>query len=147
MELLLKSGAREDLERIIGFLQKAGLGTAGIDEESAEQFLIAEDDGEIKASLGIMQFGDFGLLRSLALSEGLGGQKLFMLFEQMLLLAKQKGLKAVYLATNKRTAIPFFEMAGFSMIVKSELPEAFFQSPHVMDILNVENSVFMRIQF
>ncbi|WP_316570582.1 hypothetical protein [Neobacillus sp. YIM B06451] len=147
MELSLKSGTREDLARIIGFLEKAGLGTAGIDEETAEQFLIAENDGEIKASLGILLFGDFGLLRSLALSEGLGGQKLFMLFEQMLLLAKQKGLKAVYLATNKRAAIPFFEMAGFSMIVKSELPEAFFRSAHVMEILNVENSVFMEFRF
>ncbi|RDU37482.1 hypothetical protein DRW41_06445 [Neobacillus piezotolerans] len=144
MELSLKSGAREDVERIVGFLEKAGLGTAGIDEETMEHFLIAEDEGEIKACLGIELFGDSGLLRSLALSEGLGGHKLFMLFEQMLVFAKKRGLKAVYLATNKRTAIPFFEMVGFGMIVKSELPEEFFRSSHVMDILNVENSVFLK---
>lgn len=147
MELSLKSGTREDLGRIICFLENAGLGTAGINKESAEHFLIADDEGGIKACLGIELYGDAGLLRSLALSDGLGGRKLFLLFEQMLLLSKEKGLKAVYLATNKRSAIPFFEMAGFTMIVKSELPGAFFRSEHVMDILNVENSVFLKFSF
>ncbi|WP_059171837.1 hypothetical protein [Bacillus sp. FJAT-27445] len=147
MELTVRIGERADFDRIVGFLEKAGLGTAGIDEESTRFFLIAEDGAGIKASLGIEQFGKSGMLRSLALSPGIGEHELLLLFGQMLLFAKEEGMKSVYLATNKRSAIPFLEIAGFSMIVKNELPVEFFNSAHVMDILNVDNSVFMKFSF
>ncbi|RHW37181.1 hypothetical protein D1B31_15515 [Neobacillus notoginsengisoli] len=144
MELTMRSGERADFARIIEFLEKAGLGTAGVTEETANLFLLAEKDGAIRGSLGIEQYGTFGLLRSLAITPGVNEQELLSMFEQMLLLAKNKGIASLYLATNKREAIPFFEMAGFTMIVRSELPPDFFNSPHVLNILNVDNSVFLK---
>ncbi|CEG29198.1 GNAT family N-acetyltransferase [Bacillus sp. B-jedd] len=144
MELMMRKAEKSDFARVIVFLEKAGLGTAGITEESAGLFLLAEKDGDIQASIGIEQYGDSGLLRSLAISPGMTEQTLLAMLKQMIILANNTGMRALYLATNKRSAIPFFEMAGFSMIVRNQLPPEFFNSPHVLNILNVNDSIFLR---
>lgn len=144
MELMMRRAEESDYAKVIRFLEKAGLGTAGITKESAGLFLLAERDGTIQGSIGIEQYGDSGLLRSLAISPGMNEQALLAMLEQMLILAKNAGMKALYLATNKRNAIPFFEMAGFCMIVRNELPPEFFNSQHVLNILNVNDSIFLR---
>jgi amino-acid N-acetyltransferase len=60
------------------------------------------------------------------------------------LLAKEKGMKSLFLATNKNVALPFFELMGFQRIEREELPTEFHQSKHIRHVLNVDNSIFLK---
>lgn len=135
----------EDKHRLISFLQEANLGTEGI-EETIEYFLIMEDeDRRIRATLGIEPLGEVGLLRSLAVTSQAGENDLLIIFEQMLKLAREKQLVQLFLATNKNSSIHFFSLLGFEMEEQSNLPQELFRSEHVKHILNVDNSLFMRL--
>ncbi|WP_077247863.1 GNAT family N-acetyltransferase [Bacillus sp. FJAT-27225] len=142
--MTIRIGEETDFTGIIEFLNKAGLSTDGLTGRGAGQFILAEDRERLRGCLGMEQYGEAGLLRSLAISPGMGEEDLLAMFKQMVELAANQNVNALYLATNKRTAIPFFEMIGFKRIVKSELPPEFFNSIHVLNVLSVTNSVFLR---
>lgn len=145
METIIRSARDEDAKMLIAFLQKARLGTEGV-EESIEYFLFLEDDkGGIHATLGIEPLGRVGLLRSLVITERATEKDVLMIFEQMLKLSKEKQLYKLYLATNKETSLPFFSMLGFEREDKECLPEELLVSPHMKHILNVDNSLFLAL--
>ena len=56
---------------------------------------------------------EFGLLRSLAVTTEQADKDILLLFNQMLQLAKEKGMSGLFLATNKSGALGFFELLGF----------------------------------
>lgn len=143
METIIRSAEVKDVKKLISFLQKASLGTEGV-EESIEYFLLLEDEqGSIHATLGIEPLGSVGLLRSLVMTESATEKDLLMIFDQMLKLSREKQLQRLYLATNKETSLPFFSMLGFEKEDKEYLPEELLLSQHVKHILNVDNSLFM----
>jgi N-acetylglutamate synthase-like GNAT family acetyltransferase len=144
MQLTIRRGEKTDFTKMVEFLTKAGLSTEGLTEELQGGVILAEDREWIRGCLGMEQYGGSGLLRSLAISPGMGEQDLLAMFEQMLLLAAERNITALFLATNKRNAIPFFEMIGFKKIVKNELPSEFFNSIHVLNVLSINNSVFLK---
>lgn len=145
MQGVIRRAVKEDVERLTEFLLQAGLGTEGLNEESAEYFLLLEDDkGLLKGSLGLEAFAESGLLRSLVVSAGQADKEIFILFEQMLQLAKEKGMKNLFLATNKSGAVSFFELLGFQTVQREDLPGLFYESPHIRQILNVDNSLFLK---
>lgn len=145
METIVRNAMVEDKERLILFLEAADLGTIGV-EEGIDYFLLVENEaGAIQATIGIEPLGDVGLLRSLAMTEGMTENDLLLIFEQMLALAREKQLRSLYLATNKPISIPFFAMLGFAKVDKEKLPEQLYQSGHVKNILIVDNSLFMSL--
>lgn len=134
----------EDAERLAAFLEAANLSTDGI-KDAIEYFLIMENDsGNIKATLGIEPHGDVGLLRSLVMSASASEKDLFILFEQILMLAKDRDLHSLYLASNKRNSLEFFRLLGFTPEETDQLPTALFKSEHVKHILTVDNSFFLK---
>jgi N-acetylglutamate synthase-like GNAT family acetyltransferase len=142
--VILKAG-KQDLDRVVEFLLRANLGTDGLTEEAVENFLLLEDEtGNIRGSLGMEAYNEFGLLRSLVVSPGHAEKEIFILFNQMLKLAREKGITSIFLATNKSVALPFFEVLGFSRITREEIPNEFYVSDHIKHILNVDNSVFLK---
>lgn len=146
METTVRCAQPVDRTRLISFLNQANLGTEGV-EESIDFFLIMEDENNsIQATLGIEPLGKIGLLRSLAMTSQANEHDLFMIFEQMLKLSKEKKLEKLYLATNKSTTIPFFSLLGFKREELSLLPKELFRSQHVNHILNVDNSIFMVLE-
>lgn len=145
MQALIRKAEKEDLEGLREFLTRAKLGTDGLNEESMGSFLLLEDDaGNLKGTLGMDVYGEFGLLRSLVVSAGQAEKEILTLFDRMVALAKEKGLTGLFLATNKSAALPFFELMGFKKIGRGELPVAFYQSEHIRQVLNVDNSLFLR---
>jgi N-acetylglutamate synthase-like GNAT family acetyltransferase len=145
MKTLIRQANKEDLEGLRKFLERANLGSDGLTGESVSSFLLLEDEaGGLKGSLGMEVFEEFGLLRSLVVSAGQAEKEIFMLFDQMVALAKEKGMKSLFLATNKGAALPFFELMGFEKIGRGELPAGFYQSEHIRQVLNVDNSVFLK---
>ena len=145
MQALIRKAKREDLDSISEFLSRAKLGTDGLNEETINYFLLLEnEDGTIRGSLGMEQFGECGLLRSLVVSPGQADKEIFMLFDQMVQLAKETGMNSLFLATNKSIALPFFELMGFQKVERADLPAEFYQSKHILQVLNVDNSLFLK---
>lgn len=134
-----------DVENLASFLESANLSTDGI-REAIEYFLIMESDsGDIKATLGIEPHGKIGLLRSLVMTSTASEKDLFILFEQILLLARDRGMESLYLASNKRNSLAFFSLLGFKQEETAHLPEVLFESEHVKYIMTVDNSFFLKL--
>jgi N-acetylglutamate synthase-like GNAT family acetyltransferase len=70
---------------------------------------------------------------------------LFVLFEQILMLARDRNLNSLYLASNKRNSLDFFRLLGFKQEETEQLPEVLFESDHVKHILTVDNSFFLKL--
>jgi N-acetylglutamate synthase-like GNAT family acetyltransferase len=146
METMIRCANEEDLQNLVDFLERANLGTEGL-KETVEYFLLMEDENSrLRATIGVEPFGQNGLLRSLVVSPGMTEKEILMLFEQILRLTRDKNIKTLYLATNKITSLSFFEMLGFSTALESTLPEDLYQSEHIKNILNVDNSIFLKIE-
>jgi N-acetylglutamate synthase-like GNAT family acetyltransferase len=127
------------------FLSRANLGTEGLTEETIEYFLLLETEaGALKGTLGMEAFAEYGLLRSLVVTPGQAEKEIFVLFDQMVQLAKEKGMNGLFLATNKSVALPFFELMGFQRVDREELPTEFYHSDHIRHVLNVDNSLFLK---
>ena len=145
MQALIRKANQSDLAALQEFLTRAKLGTDGLTAEGLEHFLLLEnEDGSIRGSLGMEAFKDHGMLRSLVVSPGQADKEIFVLFDQMVKLAKEKGMKSLFLATNKRVALPFFELMGFQKIEREALPTEFKESEHIRQVLNVDNSLFLK---
>jgi N-acetylglutamate synthase-like GNAT family acetyltransferase len=146
MDTMIRMATEQDLPNLVNFLEKANLGTEGV-KETVEYFLLMEDEnGSLRATLGVEPFGENGLLRSLVISAGMKENEILTLFEQILRLTKEKNISNLFLATNKHTSVPFFEMLGFSTIEEENLPEDLYQSEHIKNILTVDNSIFLKFQ-
>jgi N-acetylglutamate synthase-like GNAT family acetyltransferase len=145
METMIRMATEQDLPNLVDFLEQANLGTEGL-TETIEYFLLMEDEsGKLRATLGVEPFGSNGLLRSLVVTAGMKENEILMLFEQILRLTKEKNITSLFLATNKATSVPFFQMLGFSTIAEASLPEDLYQSEHIKNISGVDNSVFLKL--
>jgi N-acetylglutamate synthase-like GNAT family acetyltransferase len=145
MQAYIRKANKQDLGSLTAFLNRAGLGTDGLTEEAMDYFLLLEDGaGHLKGSLGIEAFEGFGLLRSLVVTPGQAEKEIFILFDQMMQLAKDKGMRELFLATNKQESLPFFDLLGFVRTCREDLPREFYQSEHIQHILNVDNSIFLK---
>ncbi|MEH7481961.1 hypothetical protein V7157_12965 [Neobacillus drentensis] len=145
MKALIRRANKQDLGSLRQFLSRANLGTDGLTDETIDYFLLLEnEDGTLKGSLGMEAFTEFGLLRSLVVTPGQAEKEIFVLFDQMVQLAKEKGMKGLFLATNKSVALPFFEILGFQRVDRAEIPSEFYQSEHIRHVLNVDNSIFLK---
>ncbi|TKC16916.1 GNAT family N-acetyltransferase [Robertmurraya kyonggiensis] len=143
MAMMVRYAQNGDTKKLISFLQGANLGTEGI-ENLVDYFLIMEDEkGWVQATLGIEPLGKIGLLRSFATTTQIGENELLFIFEQMLKLAKEKGIEKLYLATNRSSSLSFFTLLGFQREEKENLPQELIESDHVNHIRTVDNSVFM----
>jgi len=145
MQSLIRKANKQDLGNLREFLSRANLGTDGLTDETIDYFLLLENEqGALMGTLGMEAFAEFGLLRSLVVSPGQAEKEIFVLFDQMVQLAKEKGMKGLFLATNKSVAVPFFELMGFQKVEREELPTEFYHSDHIRHVLNVDNSLFLK---
>ncbi|PAE43535.1 GNAT family N-acetyltransferase [Bacillus sp. 7884-1] len=145
MQALIRCANKEDLGILREFLMKASLGTDGLTEETVEYFLLLEDeDGVIKGTLGMEAFAEGGLLRSLVVSPGQAEKDIVLLITQMMQLAKEKGMRSLFLATNKGVALPFFELLGFEKVDRDLLPAELYSLEHIRHVFNVDNSLFLK---
>ena len=145
MQALIRCANKEDLGALREFLTRANLGTEGLTEETVEYFLLLEDeDGTIKGTLGIEALAECGLLRSLVVSPGQAEKDIVLLITQMMQLAKEKGMRSLFLATNKGVALPFFELLGFVKVGRDQLPAELYSLEHIRQVFSVDNSLFLK---
>jgi amino-acid N-acetyltransferase len=107
---------------IKSLLGDCGLPSDDINASHWDNFFIIQDSGKIVGSVGLEICGEFGLLRSLALSESQRGQGLgTQLVEHIEEYARSKKIRSIYLLTT--TADQFFTHLGYQTIVRKNAPE------------------------
>lgn len=148
MPLQIRGAAKEDLPALKQFLLDAGLGIDGLGEETVDYFLLMEDEvGEVVGTLGMEKLAENGLLRSLVVTSSQVQQDLLLLLQQAFQFARDKHITNLFLATNKQSAIPFFQLLGFQVVNRDCLPKELFASEHIQSILTVDNSIFLKFSF
>lgn len=110
----------DDLPQITALLASNHLPHEGLNERLATTLVMRYGNGEVVGSAALEIYGSAALLRSVVLAETLrgkgGGQ---ILVENMIKLARQHGVKQLYLLTE--TAARFFSGFGFKPIKRNEV--------------------------
>ncbi len=141
----IRSANKEDLPKLEAFLTEAGVSPQGL-AESVENFSLMENqNGQLKACLGVEPVDKAGLLRSFVVSPQIAQPDLMLLFKRAFLTAKSQELEELYLVTNKMSAVSFFGSLGFEMVNQSEIPESLLEKNHLKQVLTVDNSAIMKI--
>ncbi len=118
----VRSAVKSDEQGIKSLLKKADLPFEDV-EVGRQTFIVATNGGGVIGSVGLEAYGEYGLLRSLAVKEELRGNGLGSeLVEEMVREAQSAGVRELYLLTM--TAAPFFARHGFERMDRSKAPEA-----------------------
>ncbi len=115
-----------DIESIVALLISQNLPVEDL-PETLDSFLVARTNDQLVGVVGIETYGDFALLRSLAVHPEFRGQGIAdQLVRNIEKHASSKGLKEIYLLTE--TAPEYFDRKGYQRITRSGFPEAVQQS-------------------
>lgn len=118
----LRPAREADFDAVAKLLSESELPTEGLRDQFGDSYVVAERGGTIVGAGGVEVYGPYGLLRSVAVSRGLRGERLGrVLVEDRMDWASDKKLRAVYLLTT--TAAGFFEKLGFSAIGRDAVPD------------------------
>lgn len=94
---------------------------------SLDNFIVAIQNYDVIGAAGLEVYGDYGLLRSLAVSPALRGQGIANeLLQQIETLAGSKGLKSIFLLTE--TAPEYFDRKNYTKITRADVPAEVQQS-------------------
>jgi len=119
---LVRPASAEDWPAVERLLRDRALPTAGA-RTHLDGFVVAAEGPVLLGCAGIERYGDIGLLRSVAVDEGLARRGLgARLVTALLERARGLGLRAVYLLTT--TAAGYFPRFGFETIPRDGLPPA-----------------------
>jgi N-acetylglutamate synthase-like GNAT family acetyltransferase len=144
MTKTIRQATREDIYKVIGFLVKAGLSTEGV-KNTIDCFLLVEDtDGNLIGTLGIEMRDRTGLLRSLVVTPAFDSEEIFTLFQEIFKLAREKDLSRLYLITNRRASLNFFEMLGFQQEPQGHVDELK-DFVHAKQLSTVDNLLTMSL--
>ena len=142
--IAIRRATERDLDQVSDLLSAAKLPLEGV-RESFERFFVAEADGKIVGSAGIEKHGDYGLLRSAAVSEALRGRGVGRrLINEAIADARQNRMRALYLLTN--TAETYFPEFGFEKIDRATVPQELNESVEFQGVC-CSSAAVMRLQF
>ena len=140
MEISGATGYRADIEAILT-AEKLPISDL---PASLDNFLVAQENGLIIGTAGIEAYGNYGLLRSVAVSpalrnKGVAGK----LLEQIEKLARAKDLNALFLLTE--TAQEYFSRKGYKTISRADVTAEVQQSSEFSSVCPQSAIVMMKI--
>lgn len=139
----LKIAEGKDLEKLTAFVEKAGISSEGF-ESLIDYFVIMENgDHEVVACIGVEPMNENGLLRSLVVSDKLKQAHILTLFQSIQTLAEQKGMKHLFLVTNKEASVQFLSLLGFEEIENASIPKQILSLEHMKGSLEDANAKIM----
>ena len=110
----LREATAADRSTVASLLEESRLPLAGI-SESLDGFFVAEAGTSVIGAIGLETYGDYGLLRSAAVSESVRGRGVGRaLVERVIDSARESGLAGIYLLTT--TAEGYFPSFGFTRV-------------------------------
>ena len=117
----LRGAASADGDFVLALLRAVSLPTEGVEDRFPGGYLVAEAGGRIIGTGGLERYGEYGLLRSLAVDPGWRGRGIGKALTSGLMeRASAEGLKAVYLLTS--TAEPYLARLGFGKVERKDAP-------------------------
>ena len=120
-----------DIDAISLLLSSSNLPLDGV-RDSIADFFVAEAMTTIVGSVGVEVHGDYGLLRSAAVSDALRGRGVGKrLVNQAIEYAKERGMQALFLLTT--TAEGYFPSFGFEKVERSDVPDELKESAEFKD--------------
>jgi amino-acid N-acetyltransferase len=106
-------------------------------------FFVAQKDGKLIGLIGMEQYGEYGLLRSMVVHPDFRNQQiatdLVAALEQR---ATAAGIKALYLLTE--TAAAYFSKKGFSPVQRETVPDAIKVSSEFSHVCPVSATVMVK---
>ena len=136
----LRPATAGDRSRVGSLLEESRLPLAGI-SESLDGFFVAERGAHIIGAIGLERYGDYGLLRSAAVSESARGEGVGRaLVERVIEAARGAGLAGVYLLTT--TAEGYFPSFGFTRVSREAVAAPVTQSVEFADACPASAAVF-----
>lgn len=121
-----------DLQAVQKLLEACDL-PAGDIAPHLPHFLLARQGGELCGVAGVEIYGEYGLLRSVAVAQEARGTGLGRaLCERMVESAGQKGVRQLYLLTE--TGEGFFSHLGFVQIARESAPAALQETQQFRDL-------------
>jgi amino-acid N-acetyltransferase len=135
MSQTIEAARSGDLPAILSLLERGGLPAAGLDQH-LEAAVVAREGTRVLGCAAVEQYGDAGLLRSVAVDPSSRGLGLgIRLTEAALTLARSRGVRTVYLLTE--TAARFFPRFGFRPISREEVAPAVRRSVEFTEVCAV----------
>ena len=120
-EISIRRATPADRSAVESLLRASDLSSEGVDPELTG-FAVAEQGGVLVGVAGLERYGDYGLLRSVAVtgeSRGLGlGRRLT---SAVIEDARARGLSGLYALTT--TAERYFPRLGFEVIERAAVPD------------------------
>ena len=116
----ISRATREDLQAVLALVKRCGLLETGV-ADAIDDFFVARSAAALVGCAGWETYGEFGLLRSVAVDSsartvGLGTD----LVASVAAAARERGLCELFLLTT--TASRFFERRGFVSVSRSSVP-------------------------
>ncbi len=141
----IRNATLGDLEAIVKLLTDTCLPIEGVDGSMLASYLVAEQATSIVGVAGLEQYGDYGLLRSVAVAPsrrnfGIASR----LTETILERAIVGRVREVYLLTT--TADKYFARYGFEQIERNDVPKEV-QASAEFSTICPESAVVMRLKF
>jgi amino-acid N-acetyltransferase len=118
---VLRDAIPADLGAARELISRLELPVDGLEDFFSESYIVATEEERLVGVAGIEIYGQYGLLRSVAVEPEFQGNSLGagMIFER-LERARESGLRAVYLITT--TAEEYFPRFGFQLVERSTVP-------------------------
>jgi amino-acid N-acetyltransferase len=144
-EIKIRNASLGDLDVIIKLLRATELPTDGVTGAMLASYLVAEQDHSIVGVAGLERYGEYGLLRSVAVAPsrrnfGIATR----LTEAILERAKIGGVREIFLLTT--TAESYFPRYGFEVIERQEVPPEVHESSEFASVCPA-SAVAMRLKF
>jgi len=124
--MIIRPAQTSDIDPVETLLSSSNLPLEGV-SENFEEFVVAEEKGQIAGAIGLERFGSAALLRSAVVAPDQRGSGIgSMLVEQLLDRARKSGISEIYLLTT--TAEKYFPRFGFERTTRDAVPTAVKQS-------------------
>lgn len=130
-------------ESIISLLQNEKLPVKDL-PDILSYFLVARDNDKVVGVIGLEQYENYGLLRSMAVDTSHRNQSIAtQLVKRLENLCTEKNISCIYLLTE--TAADFFRKKNYETIKREEVPEAIKASSEFSSVCPVSATVMRKM--
>lgn len=105
--------------------------------------LVENEEKEMLSVIGLHKCEQIGFLRSFVFSPAFPVDKLPMFFERVLMAVKGNDCQSLFLASNKKQTISFFELFGFKEMDLEDMPDDLKLSTVFLETSQLDNVFYM----